>query len=364
MELLYYSETGGIGGAENYLMWLANYFNASMDIAVCTPNNSKIELMIDFFKKKDIQCLRINTKWYSSRIKLIVSLFIVFLKNKPRLIHFSRIGTTSCLGAIIAATLLRIPFIVTEHFIPMNTVFSWKYKLYRYFLGKCAYKFIAPSQTPGRKLIDFHKVPEEKIEFIYNGVELPRDFENTFNRERYCVELNIKENEVVFIIVACLEPHKNQMLAIQAFSKLLENNEIEAKLLIVGEGSIRRELLEKIQELGLKEKCLLLGYREDVACLLKISDVFILTSIEENFSLAALEAGLMGLPLVLSHVGGLPEMIKQDETGYLFDPENVSELVEYMSLLLNKSLREKLGNAGKLRISNLFSFDKMILKTK
>lgn len=113
---------------------------------------------------------------------------------------------------------------------------------------------------------------------------------------------------------------------IKVFAKVIEHQ--PAKLLLVGEGPEREKAERLAAKLGIEEKVLFLGNSNEIDKILTISDLFILPSETESFGLAALEAMVWGVPVISSNVGGLPEINKQGETGFLSDPGDIEDMAK------------------------------------
>lgn len=134
----------------------------------------------------------------------------------------------------------------------------------------------------------------------------------------------------------------------------------EVRVLIVGEGPLRRAVEEAIDHEGLRQTVMLLGRRADIANLMRISSLLLLTSSHEGMPNVAMEAQLLGLPVVATRVGGTPDCVVHGLTGLLTEPENVEDLtVCCIRVLLNKDMAQELGRAGSARMRCYFSKEKM-----
>ncbi|RLG99177.1 glycosyltransferase, partial [Candidatus Bathyarchaeota archaeon] len=111
----------------------------------------------------------------------------------------------------------------------------------------------------------------------------------------------------------------------------------------------------------LKEKVTFVNFKEDVYKILKLFDVFVLSSVTEGISLTLLEAMASGLPVVVTNVGGNPEVVVDGETGFLVPPKNPEKMAEaIITLLKNKELAKKMGVAGRKRVEEKFSLERMV----
>src|SRR5690606_37287064 len=104
----------------------------------------------------------------------------------------------------------------------------------------------------------------------------------------------------------------------------------EARLIIAGEGALRGALEQQVQDLGLGERVSLLGHREDVPALVRAADLYISSSWSEGLGTSVLEALAAGTPTVATVAGGVGEMVRDGETGYLVPNRAPEKLAEAM----------------------------------
>jgi N-acetyl-alpha-D-glucosaminyl L-malate synthase BshA len=131
---------------------------------------------------------------------------------------------------------------------------------------------------------------------------------------------------------------------------------VPARLVFVGDGPERPKALDRAEELGVRPHVLFLGKHASVDELLACADVFLLPSESESFGLAALEAMASGAPVVASRVGGLPEVVEHDVSGYLYpvgDIENMADAA--LELLTNPRTHTRMAEAGRRIAEERFS---------
>jgi glycosyltransferase involved in cell wall biosynthesis len=205
-----------------------------------------------------------------------------------------------------------------------------------------------------RKLGSF---PNNSMHTIINGIDEIHSL-NPDEKLRLRGSLNINPEQVVFISVGRLVSIKRHDLAIKAMAELPDR--VRYKLLIVGDGPERDSLNQLVGSLNLEENVSFLGFRNDVQNLLQASDSFLLASDSEGLSCSISEAMMAGLPVIATAVGGNPELVQQDQTGFLVIPNSESALAEKMELLAgDSSLRQKLGDAGRAFATQHLSLQRM-----
>jgi N-acetyl-alpha-D-glucosaminyl L-malate synthase BshA len=167
------------------------------------------------------------------------------------------------------------------------------------------------------------------------------------------------KGEKILIHTSNFRPVKRVTDTIRIFEKVIK--EIPAKLILVGDGPDRSECERLCRELSLCEHVKFLGKQEALVELLNAADLFLIPSQSESFGLAALEAMSCGLPVISSSVGGLPELVKHNETGYIAEIGDIDRMAKYaIDLLTNEQKYEIFSaNARKRSVEN-FSKEKII----
>ncbi len=145
--------------------------------------------------------------------------------------------------------------------------------------------------------------------------------------------------------------------------KILEivNKEIPTKLVLVGDGPERSECERMARHLGLWDNVKFLGKQDGLVEILSSADIFLIPSQSESFGLAALEAMACGLPVVSSSVGGLPELVRHNETGYIAEIGDTDRMARYvLDLLGNDKKYELFANNSRERAVKVFDQAKVI----
>ena len=196
---------------------------------------------------------------------------------------------------------------------------------------------------------------ERGIEVIPNFVdtELFRPKENGAFKQHIA-----PDGEKILIHTSNFRPVKRVSDTIRILEKVLE--EIPAKLILVGDGPDRSECERLCRQLGLFEKVKFLGKQDGLVEILNSADVFLIPSQSESFCLAALEAMACGLPVVSSSVGGLPELIRHNETGFIAEIGDIDRMAKYVVELLSNDRKYKLFSENS-RNRAVSKFDKSIV---
>jgi glycosyltransferase involved in cell wall biosynthesis len=198
-----------------------------------------------------------------------------------------------------------------------------------------------------------------KIKILNPGVDL-----NIFNCNKFMKNGKKDSGDLIVLSVTRLVPEKGVDDLINAFSKtkaVLTN----IKLYIVGDGILMNKLKRLVNKLSLTREVVFTGRlnEHEIALYLNKCDLFVLTSKKETFGIVLLEAGATGKAILSTKCGGIPEVIVDNVTGILVEPGNIKQMSSAMTLLLrNKKLRDKMGDMGRKRIINNFTWENITQK--
>ena len=167
------------------------------------------------------------------------------------------------------------------------------------------------------------------------------------------------EGEKVVVHVSNFREVKRVPEVVTVFHRILEND-IRAKLLLVGDGPDRQRAERRCRELGICDQVRFLGKQEQVEEVLSIADLFLIPSGSETFGLAALEAMGCGVPVISSNIGGLPEVNIHGETGFLCDLDDVDCMAKYaVQILSDEELHNEMSNNARKR-AGIFEKSKIV----
>jgi glycosyltransferase involved in cell wall biosynthesis len=163
--------------------------------------------------------------------------------------------------------------------------------------------------------------------------------------------------------VAALVPHKGQRHLIEA-AHLVVQEIPDARFVILGEGELREQLERQVRDYHLEKHVLLPGFRTDVLGCMKGFDLFAMSSVTEGLGTALLDAMACSLAIVATRAGGIPEIVQDGVTGVLVDPRDHKAMArEIVGLLRDESRRTRMGDAGRVRVGELFTVERMVAQT-
>lgn len=218
--------------------------------------------------------------------------------------------------------------------------------------------FIGVAAAHGQHLVENEHFPAEKVQIIYNGIDTTRFCPGDKAQARR--QLGLPVDAKVVAILAALRPEKNHAMFLSGAAEILRR-EPRARFLIIGDGPLRGELEQLVQQLGVADVTQFLGSRHDVEHVLQAVDVLALTSHNEASPVSILEGLSCGVPCVASNVGSVSETVVDNVTGKLFPKGNQTAYVNaVLELLENDTLRARLGAAGRQLVIQNRSLDAMV----
>jgi glycosyltransferase involved in cell wall biosynthesis len=279
---------------------------------------------------------------------------------QPHIVH-TWLPTANTLGRVAALAAGGVPVLIASE----RSKDAWKGAarlMADRMLAKRTTRVVTNAEAVRDFLVDEIELPKEKIRVIRNGLDLA-EFDAAAARGP-SEALPDPEGCMVVGAVGRLERQKGMMDLLAAFA-LLPNDLQHAKLWIVGDGPLKPELQRQATETGMQERVRFLGARSDVPALMTRFNLFVLSSLWEGLPNVALEAMAARRAVVATKVDGTPEAVTHGWTGVLVPPSSPALLAQAIERLLrDPALRQKYGEAGRLRVEQRFGLDRMVTETQ
>jgi len=342
-----------IGGMENGVVNLLNHIDKKIfkPIIITLANKGSFALRIN---TDSIQLIELDKK-EGNDLKLPFHLYRILKKFKPHIVHTHNWGSL-CEGTI-GAKLAKVPIIVHgEH----GTIQKSRSNILieRFFL-RIVDQVLSVSEMHRNKMNKIIGFPQKKIKVMLNGVDTER-FSPIKKNLLIRAALGIRKDEIVIGTVGRLVKVKNQAMLILSFSRLSKNCS-NIKLLLIGDGPLKENLLILAASLGIASNVLFLGKKENIPDILQAMDIFALPSISEGLSNTILEAMSCELPIVATDVGGNSEIVKNGITGYLVPSNDIEAMTKALSDLISKpDQRKQMGIASRKITMSCFSLKEMV----
>jgi glycosyltransferase involved in cell wall biosynthesis len=215
---------------------------------------------------------------------------------------------------------------------------------------------VTVSEYSSKKTVEFYDIDPAKIRIAPNGVDTQR-FKPMGDLKNIRRQIGI-ENRLCVLFVGRLIPRKGLSYLFEAAKHVVKKID-NTVFLIVGEGPLRKYLVNYVNKTNLSEKFIFLGdvSEDQLPLIYNCADVFALPSIQEGQGIALLEAQSTAKPVVAFRVGGVPEAMLDGQSGILTKPDSYEFSQSLLRLLSNSFVREEMGHKGREFVVKNFSWD-------
>jgi glycosyltransferase involved in cell wall biosynthesis len=296
-----------------------------------------------------------------------VRLARVIRRERPQILHThtAKAGTVGRVAALLAGS-RRPPIVVhTFHghvlrgyFGPLRSRF---FRLLERWLAAHSTALVAVSPQVRDDLVALRVAPRERFVVIRLGIELEErvapEQDGRAESRRY---LGIADERFVVGWIGRMTGVKRTDDVLAAFKRLRDDG-IDAVLCLVGDGPDRTHLEQRAHELGVVRDTLFLGYQEDVAQFYAAFDALVLPSGNEGTPVSAIEALAAGRPVVATRVGGVPDVVREGEDGFLVEAGATEELAQRLAQLArDPGLRKRMGEQGRARVLPRYAVERLV----
>jgi glycosyltransferase involved in cell wall biosynthesis len=223
---------------------------------------------------------------------------------------------------------------------------------------------IVVSQYLKDHLVRHQRICADRIEVIHNGIDVELVRRRLGGDSQYRRQFGIPREAFVVVYVGRFAPEKRPDRVIESFVGLRrERTGMPVRLVMAGDGELRDALVAQASALGIGAEVHFTGYIDDVSRLLVECDALVLSSETEGIPVVVLEAMALGVPVVATAVGGIPEMIEPGRTGLLVESDGhaVQGIQDHLlTLLADQRRRERISQEATLRVQREFSLTHMV----
>jgi glycosyltransferase involved in cell wall biosynthesis len=275
--------------------------------------------------------------------------FRIFKDSQPDVVHLH--NPTPTVYAAMAARMAGVPSIIsTRHSLvapPRRLVVELKYAL----AATCCDWIVGICDATTSNLKSMHSVSARKIVRVYNGAD---------PMSRVVIEQCPPKSGFTLVYVGRLELVKNHALLLNAFRVALQSMP-ELRLWMVGDGSERKMLESMAAELSITSQVTFWGQQLDVAPFFSAADAFIMSSKSEGLPISLLQAFSLGLPAIVTDVGGMAEVVRLAQAGYTVSPADSAQMsTAILRLAGNDNERAQFSTNAKEAFLSCFTLKTMV----
>jgi glycosyltransferase involved in cell wall biosynthesis len=293
----------------------------------------------------------------------ILKIVSLIKKNNYNLVHTQASKDLWILVPALKVASSQIPLFFTKH---MGSFIIKKDFLHRFLYDRIT-KAFAISTVIKNNLVDTTPLSPNKIELLYNGVDVIKFDPEKAKRDNVRKEFNVSKEELVIGMIARFSPGKGHEEFLKSAATLLSkfNN---LKFIIVGEASRGEEeyanSIKKLAEKLKTEKIIFTGFRSDTPDVISAFDIFIFPSHAEAFGIALIEAMAMEKPTICANSDGVLDIAVDGKTNLLFQSKDAEDLaIKTEQLITDEKLRLEIGKAARERVLKMFDIEIITNKT-
>lgn len=352
MKIIHVLTDRNIGGAGRWLLYyLKHYDRERFDVSVALPADS---LLCEAVRALDVPVAAITEMADKSfDPKAMTPLTALFRREKPDIVH-----THASLTARMAARRAGVPKIFcTKHCMEGAPGPLAKRLLRREINRRYSDKIIAVSKAVRRSMIAGGTSPGQVVT-VPNGIEdIP--VLTAAEKAETLAAFGGKPGEYAIGMAARLEEVKDHETLLLAAEKVLEKRQ-DVRFYIIGAGSLREPLEERAEGLGIAGNVVFTGFLQDVERMEAALDIAVITSKQEALCLSIIESMWAGVPAVGTDSGGVSEVIRDGETGWLVPAgDSVALAARLLELLADDGKRQAMGAAARRYVRKNFTAEKM-----
>ena len=355
------------GSSENILLTVLGLDKERYDITLVSGSSLNPSLLLNKVKTANIKLLEI--RYLIRKISLsndliaLFKLYFIINKGKFHIVH-THTSKAGVLGRI-AAWMNKVPIIIHT---PHGHLF---YGYYNWLLTRCIIiietmmtyftdMLIALTHFEEEDYINYRVASKDKIISIYSGIEIEKIKDKLINKIAKKRELGLSQDCLIVGCVARLDYVKGHRYLLEAIPTVKENIQ-NAKFLLVGGGPLKNNLERQVKINGILDNVIFLDDREDAQEIISTLDLLVLSSLNEGMGRVLLEAQALGVPVVATKIGGIPEIVIDGKTGLLIEPKRSDILAEaIINILQDNPRREKMRLDAQEWVDAKFSAKTMI----
>lgn len=346
-----------------YFNWFAEESKKHSDLKLSfialSPAPSQ---MLEDMKERGCSCYWVPYNTKNKKISMLIALlklYLLFKKTKPDIVHSHLFD--DAVPSLIAARLAGIKIrIITKQ----DTTFHWYYApkgvKYDRLNNYNATHLIAVSEECKKFVLEKEKADKNKVFLIHHGIPIDElTNQSELKKQELITKYNL-QNKIVIGTVARLIEWKGYKHIIDA-AEIVSKKNPNVRFLFIGEGEQKQYLQQLIKEKQLEENIIFTEWikRDCIPSVYGIMDIYLHAASFEPFGFVIAEAMANSIPVVSTKTGAALDAIEHLKSGYLIPERNGKELANGIFYMLENNRRKEIGEAGRIKAMQMYSFNKM-----
>ena len=354
-KIMHVSTTLNRGGCENQLAeLLPRQKAAGHDVTIAYLKGDGY--WAQFLRDCGIRVIGLGLQRYGN-ISPIWKLRLVINQTRPDILHV-HLAPSELYAALAMVGMKEKPALVIgkHNDEPFYRGPGWR--LVGTWIARKAARFIAVSDAvKSHMCAEFDQSPA-RVEIIHYGID-PRPFERVAESESQAVraEWNVPDNAVLIGTAARFAEQKALHVLLSGYARYRQTAKHPSRLALLGRGPLEHDLKSLAVRLNIADEVIWPGFREDMTVIMNAFDVFALTSVREALGLVFLEAMSASRPVIATAVGGVPDVVVNEETGLLCPVNSSEDIAKAMLRYEDPNLRQRHGAAGHTRVTTVFTME-------
>jgi glycosyltransferase involved in cell wall biosynthesis len=347
----------GIGGAEKQLsLVVKGLVDKAWHVSVISMSRKQGDYWENHLRELGIHVYRLPAE--SNRVRRLLAISRFLKDQRVQIVHSWTLHTNlyAAVGGRLSGIPVRMGSERSNHGSSRKRVGRW------YGLNLWGQDTLVVNSSQEAAYLSSYR-PNLKVALVPNGVETLEKNISVQEKNDLRVRLGIPNNRPIIGAVGSLVPGKNFSLMMKALN-ILARERIAFTLVLIGDGPLRSDLKQQAASSLPKDAVIFTGTISNTAVWYPAFDLLCMpSSEEEGMPNVIMEASAAGLPVVASIVGGVPDLIKDGGTGILVQPNDAQSLAkELKRLLVDATLRERMGQAGMAKMRREFSVGRMLMR--
>ncbi|GKS59015.1 glycosyl transferase group 1 [Nitrospira sp.] len=354
MRLLIFESSTAMGGQElAVLLHAQGLRKRGHELTLVVEPDSPIE---DVARREGVTLERLCMQKYCYpaafwRIRTMIQ------RVRPDIVHVNS-SRDSWLATLAARSITPSPPVIRTRHIstPLNQNVTTRW-LYRSLLD---FVIVTGGELTRRALVERDGLDPDRVAAFPIGIDVSH-FKPGIPDRNLRDELDLPPSELLVGLVSYLRSYKGHEYYIDAAARVVGRRK-GVTFLISGRGPEEVRLRARITEQGVDERVRMLGYREDLLNVMHSLDLFVIPSVEgDTIPQVLMQAMAVGLPVVSTTVGSIPDVVRNGETGFVVPPRDAVALAERIDYLLDQeTIRREMGRAGRALVERSYSLDRML----